>query len=313
MSSKKPKPYLIVLDVGHGNAAVLNDEGGTVVFDTGKGAGVAIYLSNQGIQRVHSLLLSHADVDHIGGSVTLLLNKSLRIDEVLLNSDASKESDKFEQLRYALAEANARDGTRIERRLTTSTKIKRKGASIEVLHPPDVIALAGVGGKSTSGKRLTSNSMSAAIRVSRSPRSSILMGGDIEYDCVDGWKRSGLNPSATVLVFPHHGGLPESSDESEAKLFGYEITKLVNPDVVIFSNHRTKHGNPRECILNAIAKAVRGIRFVCTQLPQHFHSQVNASGCWSLHKPKKGTGIIEGSICLVFRPSGIEIGFGECP
>lgn len=311
MSSKKPKPFLTILDVGHGNAAVLHDEGGCVVFDTGKGAGVGIHLLNVGVRRVRVLLLSHADVDHIGGAVTLLLNRSVKIDEVLLNSDATKESDTFGQLRYALAEAHSRDGTRIERRLATSTKIKRKGASIEVLHPSDAIVLAGVGGKSTSGKRLTSNSMSAAIRVSRDSKSSILLAGDIEYDCVDEWKRNRVQPFASVLVFPHHGGLPGTSDESEAKLFGYEITKLVCPNVVIFSNHKTKFGNPRECILKAITKAVKRVSFVCTQLPQQFHLDVKANSCWSLHKSSKG--IVDGSICLVFKPSGLKLMFGERP
>jgi beta-lactamase superfamily II metal-dependent hydrolase len=311
MSSKKLTPFLTILDVGHGNAAVLHDEGGVVVFDTGKGATVGNHLSNMRVRRIHALLLSHADVDHIGGAVTLLLNKSIKIDEVLLNSDASKESSAFEQLRYALAEANCRDGTRIERRLTTSTKIKRKGADIEILHPPDAIALAGVGGKSTSGKRLTSNSMSAAIRVSRSSKSSILLGGDIEYDCLDEWKNSKIQPVASVLVFPHHGGLPGTHDESEATLFGYEITKLVNPKIVVFSNHKTKFGNPRECIIKAIAKATADIYFVCTQLPQQFRKEVKVTGCWSLHKSDKG--ILEGSLCVLLQPSDVKIVFGESP
>jgi len=264
-----------------------------------------------GIRQVRALFLSHADVDHIGGAVTLLLNRSVMIDEVLLNSDATKESDTFKQLRYALAEANARDGTRIERRLANSTKIKRKGTKIEVLHPPDAIVLTGVGGILPSGKRLTSNSMSAAIRVLRNSKSSILLGGDIEYDCVDEWKRAKVRPLASALVFPHHGGLPGTSDESEAKLFGYEITKLVCPDVIVFSNHRTRFGNPRDCILKAITKAVTGVRFVCTQLPQQFHLDVKAKGCWSLHK--SGEDIVDGSICLVFQRSGLKLSFGEKP
>ena len=311
MSSKKPIPFLTILDVGHGNAAVLHDEGGVVVFDTGKGASVAKHLSNMGVQRVHALLLSHADVDHIGGAITLLLNRTVKIDEVLLNSDASKESSAFEQLRYALAEAHAREGTRIERRLSTSTKIKRKGAGIEILHPPDAIALIGAGGKSISGKRLTSNSMSAAVRVSRSTKSSILLAGDIEYDCLDQWKNSKTQPSASVLVFPHHGGLPGTSDEADAELFGYEITKLVRPDIVVFSNHKTKFGNPRKCVVKAIAKAVANVYFVCTQIPQHLQQEVNANGCWSLHKSNKG--IVDGSICVLFQHSGVKLVFGERP
>lgn len=98
MSSKKPNPFLIVLDVGHGSSAVLHDEGGTVVFDTGTGAYVGRHLLAAGVKCIQAMLLSHADSDHIGGAVTLLLDKALHIEEVLLNSDASKNSDVFEQL-----------------------------------------------------------------------------------------------------------------------------------------------------------------------------------------------------------------------
>ena len=215
-SSRKPKPCLFVLDVGHGNAAVLHDEGGTVVFDTGRGAHVARHLAEMKVKLIHTMLLSHADADHIGGAVTLLMNQALKIDEVILNSDASKGSAVFEQLCLALVEANERAGTRIDGRLATSTRLKRKGASIEILHPPDAAVLSGVGGRGKSGQRHTSNSLSAAIRVSHGAASSVLLAGDIEFDCLDVWKERTVDPAASVLVFPHHGGLLGSGDEQEA-------------------------------------------------------------------------------------------------
>ena len=313
MPSKKPKPYLVVLDVGHGSAAVLHDEGGTVVFDTGKGAHVVRHLENASVRRVQAMLLSHADADHIGGAVTLLMNTALRIDEVLLNSDASKCSVVFEQLCFALAEANQRAGTRINRRLTTSTEIERAGASIEVLHPTDAMALSGVGGKTKSGQPHTSNSMSAAIRVSHGPKSSVVLGGDIEFDCLDEWKKRTIRPAASVLVFPHHGGLPGTSDDSDAELFAFEITRQVGPEVVIFSNHRKQFGNPRAEIIAAISKASGGIRFACTQLPDRMHRLVEESDLWCLHKATGRKAVVEGSICLVFHAAGVRVSFGEAP
>ena len=315
MSSRRPNPFLVVLDVGHGSAAVLHDEGGTVVFDTGKGAHIGRHLNQAGIRKIHAMLLSHADQDHIGGAVTLLLDKSVQIAEVHLNPDPSKDTTVFKQLRYALAEASVRDGTKVEPKLTTSTKLRRKGATIEILHPPDVVALAGVGGKSKSGKQLTSNSMSAAIRVSRGANSSVLLGGDIEYDCLDGWKVKAIKPTAVVLVFPHHGGLPGTSDSSEAELFAFELTKLVCPQVVIFSNHRTKSNkpNPRDEILTAICKASGTVQLACTQLPQRLHPKVKSGSQWLLHRSPKGAGIIEGSLCLEFQSTGIRVTFGEQP
>lgn len=311
MSSRKQKPCLVVLDVGHGSAAVLHDEGGTVVFDTGKGAHVARHLEALEVKRVQAVLLSHADADHIGGAETLLLNKSLRIDEVLLNPDSSKDSAVFEQLRYALAEANQRVGTRITPALTTSTEIKRRGATIEILHPPEVKALAGVGGKSASGKRHTSNSMSVAIRVSRSAGSSVLLAADIEFDCLDDWKTRGVEPSASVLVFPHHGGLPSTNDEKEVGLFGFEITRMVSPKVVVFSNHRNQFGNPRDAVLAGIAKANPSARFACTQLPDRLHSFVAGDECWSLHRRTEGKGVCEGSFRVEFLKGTVRCSFNS--
>ncbi|MEN9575248.1 MAG: hypothetical protein RL514_3103 [Verrucomicrobiota bacterium] len=314
MSSRKQKPCLVVLDVGHGSAAVLHDEGGTVVFDTGsKGCHVERHLADAGVTRVQAMLLSHADADHIGGAETLLMNKSLLIGEVFLNPDSSKDSAVFQQLCLALAEASVRAGTRINLQLTTSTRIERNGASIEILHPPDVKAISGVGGKSATGKRHTSNSMSAAIRVSRGGKSSVLLAADIEFDCLDEWKARKVQSTACVLVFPHHGGLPGTSDKTEAALFGFEITRMVSPEVVIFSNHRSKFENPRDEVVAAISKAVAGIRFACTQLPERLHQHAETNVLWSLHKPTGRKDVIEGSICLEFQKAGVRVCFGEAP
>lgn len=305
-----PNPCLNVLDVGHGSAAVLHDEGGTVIFDAGRGGQVGRHLNDSGIDCLEMMILSHADADHIGGAIALLLKKDLGIGEVLLNPDSTKDSMVFEQLRYALAEAKIEKGTRIIPALTTSTQISRKGATIEVLHPPAVKALSGVGSKSTSGTCNTSNSMSAAIRVSEGSKSSVLLAADIEFDCIDEWKQQPLHPSACVLVFPHHGGLPGVNDEYNAALFGYEITRMIGPEVVVFSNHRERFGNPRDGVLSGITKANPNIRFVCTQLPPRFQSSVSVDKCWSLHRSVDG-GVIDGSICILFQPSGVEIRFGN--
>ena len=313
MSSTKRKPSLVVLDVGHGSAAVLHDEGGVVVIDTGKGAHVDRHLGEIGQREVEAMFLSHADLDHIGGAVTLLLNPKIKVRAIFLNPDPSKDTDVFMQLRVALCDSEKRSGTRIEPSLTTSTVVARRGAKIEVLHPPATAALAGVGGRHSSGKRNTSNSLSAAIRVSTSLSASILLGGDVERDCVDEWKRTGMAPSANVLVFPHHGGLPGTSDKSEAALFAFELAQMIKPEVVIFSNHRTKFENPRDEVLAAISKAAKGIRFACTQLPNRLRTLVHKSKLWSLHKPSVRNSVVEGAICLKFQAKSIRLSFVAAP
>jgi competence protein ComEC len=310
MSSKKPRPCLVVLDVGHGSAAVLHDEGGTLVVDAGPpGAHVGRHLQAYGVRRVEMMILSHADADHIGGAITLLLDASVRIGEVLLNSDASKESAVFQQLCVALVEANRRAKTRINGRLTTSTRLERKGAQVEVLHPPDAWALAGAGGKSPTGERLTSNSLSAAVRISRIPQCSVLLGADIEFNCLDEWKAGGLQPRANVLVFPHHGGLPGGGDLSDAALFAHQLVQAVKPELVLFSNHRTKFGHPLVEVLTGVLKANPKVQLACTQLPERVHAHVATEACWSLHKASNGSCIVQGSLRLDFMKDSVRCCF----
>ena len=72
---------LTVLDVGQGLATVVETRGHALVFDTGPryrsgfetgSRVVSPYLQHQGIERLDALILSHGDVDHIGGTSGLL-------------------------------------------------------------------------------------------------------------------------------------------------------------------------------------------------------------------------------------------------
>jgi len=303
---------LVVLDVGHGSAAVLHDEGGTLVCDAGpKGTHVLRHLQARRVNQVDTMLLSHADADHIGGAVTLLLDASVRVGEVLLNADSSKVSNKspvFLQLCVALVDANRRAKTQVNE-LTTSTRLERNGAQIEVLHPPDAWARAGVGGKSPTGERLTSNSLSAAVRISCGPRCSVLLGADIEFSCVDEWKARGFQPSASILVFPHHGGLTGGGSLSDAAIFAYQLVQAVKPGIVLFSNHRTRFGHPLKEVISGVLKANPTVQLACTQLPERIHPRVATEASWSLHKASEGTGIVQGSLRLDFTKDSVQCRF----
>ena len=79
-----PSPLRVTfLDVGQGDAAVIESPGGkTILVDTGgisheggDDAGrrtVAPFLRSRGINRIDAILLSHPHTDHIGGAATLL-------------------------------------------------------------------------------------------------------------------------------------------------------------------------------------------------------------------------------------------------
>lgn len=86
---------LTLLDVGQGLSTVVQTRGHVLVFDTGPrygptlDAGHAVivpYLRRQGIPRIDTLLISHSDMDHVGGAHSLL--QTLPVARVMSNVSA---------------------------------------------------------------------------------------------------------------------------------------------------------------------------------------------------------------------------------
>ena len=89
----RPRPNhfeLELLDVGQGLSAVVRTANHLLVFDTGPrfpsgfntgGAVVLPYLRSLGVNRIDKLLLSHGDLDHVGGARELV--RRLRVEQLL--------------------------------------------------------------------------------------------------------------------------------------------------------------------------------------------------------------------------------------
>lgn len=101
---------LAVLDVGHGASAVLFSGNDVAVFDTGTGSSLLEFLDQQGVTRIRTVVLSHADFDHIGGLVGLLAANTVAIGRVVVNTDSSQGSAAWDDLLYEL-DARRRAGT----------------------------------------------------------------------------------------------------------------------------------------------------------------------------------------------------------
>jgi competence protein ComEC len=312
MPTESHKRSLTILNVGHGNAAVLIDEGGTVVFDTGRnGTNVIRFLRRHGIDEIEALYLSHSDADHIGGASTLLLDGSIRVGRVYVNADSTKRSDVHRQLRYAVVHARKTHGTVTHTELSTTlnTSSSRSGARIEVLYPTPEVLLSGAGGVELSGESITSNSVSAVIRVGNTSLSSVLLCGDAEVSCVEHWISEGIDTKSGALVFPHHGGNPGTSDAEKIAQFCKTLTSLVEPHYVVFSIHSTLHSLPRQEIIDALVSDRPDVVFVCTQLPSRFHSSVATTPCWRHHLGTNGAPIIAADISCTLHDDvlGVEL------
>jgi beta-lactamase superfamily II metal-dependent hydrolase len=264
-----PDSEIVVLDVGHGNAAVVREGKKCIVIDAAGGSHVLEFLQEIGIESVDLVILSHSDKDHIDGLVALL-GSGLEIKEVALNADAEKGSQIWDDIAKLLEDFRIA-GRTVARVGVTVGNLHLPGfedVEASVCAPSTYLAMKGAGGKDRDGRAITSNSISVCIKIFYKKSPVVLFAGDLDAIGLKEAVRSQVDLSASILVFPHHGGSPASGSEID---FTNSLLKAVNPGVVFFSMGRHKFMNPREDIVTAIKKFGAATKIACTQISKHCH------------------------------------------
>lgn len=263
-----PNVVLYILDVGHGNSAVLVDDRGVVVIDAGPGTALLEFLTQEGIDKIDVLLISHADKDHIKGVISLR-ESGISLGIVQLNTDSQKGTDIWEDMTSELDLENKKQKVQLSVGLTTNDtgKFDKGKIHIEVLAPTPYLALKGPGSTDRGGRTLTSNSVSAVVKLTKNASPVVLLSGDIDYTGLLNLLEDNTDPGAPIVVFPHHGG--KTGRAADTETFTKKFCKAVNPDVVIFSNGRGMHGTPREEVTQTIRKMLPKTRIMCTQLSEN--------------------------------------------
>lgn len=266
------EPTVSILDVGHGNCAVLIDDR-VVVIDAGPGTTLLDFLEKEGITEVGVVLISHADEDHIKGLVSLLESKTVEVQIIRINSDALKASPTWNDLTYLLDEANKAGEIHFDVGLTTNQtgQFDTAAIKIELLAPSPGLAIKGPGSSDHKGRKITSNSSSAVVRLLRDGRPLLLLPGDIDEIGLSNLMESNSDISAEIAVFPHHGGGPASTDLST---FARAFCTATKAKKLIFSIGRGKYDTPRPEIVAAVRSMVPKVRILCTQLSEHCASQL---------------------------------------
>ncbi len=174
-----------MLDVGHGLAVVARTRQRTLLYDTGAaypGGGdmasrvVLPYLSAQGIRRIDRLIVSHSDIDHSGGTASVLA--SIDTESVLAGEPDSLAAGR---------------GTACQRGQTW----RWDGVTFRVLHPPADAGLSG-------------NDASCVILVAAGD-ARLLLTGDIEHGAERALTESGEPGGVDAVLVPHHGSITSSS------------------------------------------------------------------------------------------------------
>ena len=212
------------LDVGHGDAAVVElpgsqvlllDAGGTATgeFDTGE-AIVAPFLRSRKIVKIDYVVVSHPRVDHYGGMRSILREFA---PSEFWSGPGKGQTTRFEDLEEALAD------TQIKRMTLNDQEPCRAidGVKICVLHPPPV----------------TTDDASVVLRLEFG-KVRLLFAGDLDKREEQALQGKTDELHSAVLKVPRHGSATSSSRE---------FVTAVKPRLAIFSvGARNRFGFPKE-------------------------------------------------------------------
>ncbi len=195
-------PRVVVLDVGQGDAVLVQGRRAAVLVDAGarfpgggdRGRDVVLpALAALGVRRLDLVVASHADLDHRGGLTAVL--EGLPVGELWLPAGSGAEAG-FAGLREA---ARAR-GLVVRERGQGDPPRLLDGLRVTPLWPPR---------RSPSGGA-SRNDRSLVLRVEVGGR-RVLLPGDLEAGGEAGLLASGADLAAHVLKLGHHGSRTSSS------------------------------------------------------------------------------------------------------
>jgi competence protein ComEC len=177
----------MALDVGQGSAVLVRTAGHSLLYDTGPrysptsdaGQRVVVPLLRALGERPDTVVVSHRDSDHAGGSAAV--------------------QTEWPEARW-LSSFDADPA----RRCTAGQRWTWEGVDFEILHPsPGDFGPDGAG-------RLPSNAMSCVLRVGHA-RQSVWLSGDLDADRETRLALAHPDLRASLLLAPHHGSLTSSS------------------------------------------------------------------------------------------------------
>lgn len=250
------------IDVGQGDSIHLSDgQGFDVLIDGGvssAGTTVLNYLRANGITQLDAMVATHADADHVGGLISVLLANDITVSQVYYNgySGTTVTWDNF-------TAAVAGDGLALTP-LQFPADLDWGAMSAHVLHPP-----AGLSNPGT-------NEASIVLRVDYGAVSYLLT-GDIDSDVESEILGRATPVAAEILKAAHHGSRNGSSEVFLA---------AVSPDEAVISvGENNPYEHPHQETLDRLAAV--GAFIWRTDISEDVRVE-NTGSCYTIYDQRYG-------------------------
>lgn len=229
-------PRVCVLDVGQGDAILVQDGGSAILVDAGPGDAVGAALARNGVLHLDAVLVTHLHDDHYGG--LSVLGPVLSGGEVLFGQGVSGSlTDEVKGELSALAPGSVSE--------VSHGDVLRVGRfSLSVVSP-----------LGPSDGSQNADSVQLALSFEDGPRTlSGLLTGDGEKDELAAELGRGDVGDVDFLKVGHHGSAV-SLDEAEARALSPEVS-------IASAGANNRYGHPRQECVDVLEKA--GSAFLCT-------------------------------------------------
>jgi competence protein ComEC len=220
--------WITTFDVGQGLAVMVQTATRTLIYDAGPAFGegdsggriIVPELRARGMSRIDLLVLTHEDLDHIGGALTLL--ETVEVDGLASSLDTVHPLNGL---------------ARAPRRCTAGQSWNWDGVRFAFLHP------------GADGAPMRRNDRSCVLKVTAGA-ASMLLTGDIERQAEAALL---LDPDieAQIVLAPHHGSRSSSSAEF--------IARVAPRWAIIAAGYRNRFGHPSAEVLERYRAAGAGV------------------------------------------------------
>ena len=269
-----PVERMVVLDIGQGDAILLQSGGAAVLVDTGPDDAVLAALARQHVWKLDAVVITHTDLDHAGGLAELVGH--VGVDRVIFAQGVwdklvQESSDLVgvvqEGLHAQVGQVSA--GDMLQARDLTLSVLWPEGPVAGDENVDSIVMLAAWGNASASSTAADSAGNPGDVpQASGAPTMTALLTGDAESEVVAPLIERGSLGHVDVLKVGHHGSAVSTTPEMVRGLSAYVGVASAGKD--------NSYGHPRRECVDAVLEG--GARFVCTATAGDvmFYPQVDA-------------------------------------